>query len=30
MQVNTIHNGLDRCAALLKNILENEATGCNY
>ncbi|XP_004942989.2 coiled-coil domain-containing protein 14 isoform X2 [Gallus gallus] len=25
-QVNTIHNGLDRCAALLKNILENEAT----
>ncbi|XP_048810126.1 coiled-coil domain-containing protein 14 isoform X2 [Lagopus muta] len=26
-QVNTIHNGLDRCAALLKNILENEATG---
>ncbi|NXC44196.1 CCD14 protein, partial [Penelope pileata] len=26
-QVNTIHNGLDRCAALLKNILQNEATG---
>ncbi|NXL93379.1 CCD14 protein, partial [Alectura lathami] len=25
-QVNTIHNGLDRCAALLKNILQNEAT----
>ncbi|XP_015724129.1 coiled-coil domain-containing protein 14 isoform X2 [Coturnix japonica] len=25
-QVSTIHNGLDRCAALLKNILENEAT----
>ncbi|XP_008943053.1 PREDICTED: coiled-coil domain-containing protein 14, partial [Merops nubicus] len=27
-QVDTIHNGLDRCAALLKNILQNEATGC--
>ncbi|KFP59266.1 Coiled-coil domain-containing protein 14, partial [Cariama cristata] len=26
-QVNTIHNGLDRCAALLKNILQNEAAG---
>ncbi|KAM6079489.1 coiled-coil domain-containing protein 14 isoform 2-T2 [Theristicus caerulescens] len=26
-QVETIHNGLDRCAALLKNILQNEATG---
>ncbi|XP_021255476.1 coiled-coil domain-containing protein 14 [Numida meleagris] len=26
-QVNTIHDGLDRCAVLLKNILENEATG---
>ncbi|XP_010153232.1 PREDICTED: coiled-coil domain-containing protein 14, partial [Eurypyga helias] len=26
-QVNTIHNGLDRCAALLKNILQNDATG---
>ncbi|XP_010283425.1 PREDICTED: coiled-coil domain-containing protein 14 [Phaethon lepturus] len=26
-QVDTIHNGLDRCAALLKNILQNEATG---
>ncbi|NWI23549.1 CCD14 protein, partial [Sula dactylatra] len=26
-QVDNIHNGLDRCAALLKNILENEATG---
>ncbi|XP_072197999.1 coiled-coil domain-containing protein 14 isoform X2 [Excalfactoria chinensis] len=25
-QVSTIHNGLDRCAALLKSILENEAT----
>ncbi|NXV91830.1 CCD14 protein, partial [Calonectris borealis] len=25
-QVDTIHNGLDRCAALLKNILQNEAT----
>ncbi|XP_010179805.1 PREDICTED: coiled-coil domain-containing protein 14 [Mesitornis unicolor] len=25
-QVGTIHNGLDRCAALLKNILQNEAT----
>ncbi|NWQ96673.1 CCD14 protein, partial [Burhinus bistriatus] len=25
--VDTIHNGLDRCAALLKNILQNEATG---
>lgn len=30
MQVDTIHNGLDRCAALLKNILQNEATGCTY
>ncbi|KFP31414.1 Coiled-coil domain-containing protein 14, partial [Colius striatus] len=26
-QVDTIHNGLDRCAALLRNILQNEATG---
>ncbi|XP_069717553.1 coiled-coil domain-containing protein 14 isoform X2 [Phaenicophaeus curvirostris] len=26
-QVDTIHSGLDRCAALLKNILQNEATG---
>ncbi|NWT55723.1 CCD14 protein, partial [Erythrocercus mccallii] len=26
-QVDTIHNGLDHCAALLKNILEKEATG---
>ncbi|XP_040460484.1 coiled-coil domain-containing protein 14 isoform X3 [Falco naumanni] len=26
-QVDIIHNGLDRCAALLKNILQNEATG---
>ncbi|XP_065606540.1 coiled-coil domain-containing protein 14 [Cyrtonyx montezumae] len=26
-QVNALHNGLDRCAALLKNILEKEATG---
>ncbi|NWH60621.1 CCD14 protein, partial [Geococcyx californianus] len=26
-QVNTIHSGLDHCAALLKNILQNEATG---
>ncbi|XP_009982081.1 PREDICTED: coiled-coil domain-containing protein 14 [Tauraco erythrolophus] len=25
-QVDTIHNGLDRCAALLKSILQNEAT----
>ncbi|NXD71947.1 CCD14 protein, partial [Eolophus roseicapillus] len=25
-QVDTIHNGLDRCAALLKNILQSEAT----
>ncbi|XP_050567546.1 coiled-coil domain-containing protein 14 isoform X5 [Cygnus atratus] len=25
-QVDTIHNGLDRCATLLKNILQNEAT----
>ncbi|XP_054237067.1 coiled-coil domain-containing protein 14 [Indicator indicator] len=24
-QVDTIHNGLDRCATLLKNILQNEA-----
>lgn len=30
MQVDSIHNGLDRCAALLKNILQNEATGCTY
>lgn len=30
MQVDTIHNGLDRCAALLKNILQSEATGCTY
>ncbi|NXY03135.1 CCD14 protein, partial [Pteruthius melanotis] len=27
-QVDTIHNGLDHCAALLKNILQKEATGC--
>ncbi|XP_075789249.1 coiled-coil domain-containing protein 14 isoform X1 [Pelodiscus sinensis] len=26
-QVATIHNGLDRCAALLQDILQNEATG---
>ncbi|NXM84271.1 CCD14 protein, partial [Oenanthe oenanthe] len=26
--VDTVHNGLDHCAALLKNILEKEATGC--
>ncbi|NWU40250.1 CCD14 protein, partial [Hylia prasina] len=26
-QVDTIYNGLDHCAALLKNILEKEATG---
>ncbi|KFU98409.1 Coiled-coil domain-containing protein 14, partial [Pterocles gutturalis] len=26
-QVDTIHNGLDRCAALLKSIVQNEATG---
>ncbi|KFZ52565.1 Coiled-coil domain-containing protein 14, partial [Podiceps cristatus] len=26
-QVDTIHNGLDHCAALLKSILQNEATG---
>ncbi|NXB66620.1 CCD14 protein, partial [Struthidea cinerea] len=26
-QVDTIHNGLDRCAALLKNVLQKEATG---
>ncbi|XP_064291107.1 coiled-coil domain-containing protein 14 isoform X2 [Passer domesticus] len=26
-QVDTIHNGLDHCAALLKNILQKEATG---
>ncbi|KAM6332679.1 coiled-coil domain-containing protein 14 [Podargus strigoides] len=26
-QVDTIHIGLDRCAALLKNILQNEAAG---
>ncbi|XP_040417720.1 coiled-coil domain-containing protein 14 isoform X2 [Cygnus olor] len=26
-QVDTIHNGLDRCVTLLKNILQNEATG---
>ncbi|NXI89428.1 CCD14 protein, partial [Psophia crepitans] len=26
-QVDTIHKGLDRCAALLKSILQNEATG---
>uniref|UniRef100_A0A8C8B5K5 Coiled-coil domain containing 14 n=1 Tax=Otus sunia TaxID=257818 RepID=A0A8C8B5K5_9STRI len=26
-QVDAIHNGLDRCAALLKNILQNEAAG---
>ncbi|XP_056205988.1 coiled-coil domain-containing protein 14 isoform X3 [Falco biarmicus] len=26
-EVDIIHNGLDRCAALLKNILQNEATG---
>ncbi|KFQ09078.1 Coiled-coil domain-containing protein 14, partial [Leptosomus discolor] len=26
-QVDTVHSGLDRCAALLKNILQNEATG---
>ncbi|XP_010016555.1 PREDICTED: coiled-coil domain-containing protein 14, partial [Nestor notabilis] len=25
-QVDTVHNGLDRCAALLKNILQSEAT----
>ncbi|NWI16610.1 CCD14 protein, partial [Crypturellus soui] len=26
-QVDTIHNGLDRCAALLQNILQNETAG---
>ncbi|NWX44997.1 CCD14 protein, partial [Steatornis caripensis] len=26
-QADLIHNGLDRCAALLKSILQNEATG---
>ncbi|NXS90416.1 CCD14 protein, partial [Erpornis zantholeuca] len=26
-QVDTIHNGLDHCAALLKNVLQKEATG---
>ncbi|XP_064013048.1 coiled-coil domain-containing protein 14 isoform X2 [Pogoniulus pusillus] len=26
-QVDTIHNGLDRCATLLKNILHNETAG---
>ncbi|NWV12248.1 CCD14 protein, partial [Ptilonorhynchus violaceus] len=26
-QVDSVHNGLDHCAALLKNILEKEATG---
>ncbi|NXA38430.1 CCD14 protein, partial [Eudromia elegans] len=26
-QVDTIHNGLDRCAALLQSILQNETTG---
>ncbi|KAM9548669.1 coiled-coil domain-containing protein 14 isoform 2-T2 [Guaruba guarouba] len=26
-QVDTLHNGLDHCAALLKNILQSEATG---
>ncbi|NXB47280.1 CCD14 protein, partial [Leucopsar rothschildi] len=26
-QADTIHNGLDHCAALLKNILQKEATG---
>ncbi|NXP21306.1 CCD14 protein, partial [Scytalopus superciliaris] len=26
-QVDTIHNGLEHCAALLKNVLQNEATG---
>ncbi|NXN85931.1 CCD14 protein, partial [Bombycilla garrulus] len=26
-QADTIHNGLDHCAALLKNILQTEATG---
>ncbi|NWU03282.1 CCD14 protein, partial [Urocynchramus pylzowi] len=26
-EVDTIHNGLDHCAALLKNILQKEATG---
>ncbi|NXF97930.1 CCD14 protein, partial [Eubucco bourcierii] len=26
-QVDTIHNGLDRCATLLNNILQNEAAG---
>ncbi|PKK28805.1 coiled-coil domain containing 14 [Columba livia] len=26
-QVDSLHNGLDRCAALLKNILQNEAAG---
>ncbi|XP_041329360.1 coiled-coil domain-containing protein 14 isoform X2 [Pyrgilauda ruficollis] len=26
-QVDTIHNGLDQCAALLKSILQKEATG---
>ncbi|NXM33301.1 CCD14 protein, partial [Oxyruncus cristatus] len=26
-QVDAIHNGLDQCAALLKNFIQNEATG---
>ncbi|KAJ7410354.1 coiled-coil domain-containing protein 14 isoform X1 [Willisornis vidua] len=26
-QVDTIHNGLEHCAALLKNVLQNETTG---
>lgn len=30
VQADTIQNGLDHCAALLKNILQKEATGCTY
>ncbi|NXV66340.1 CCD14 protein, partial [Molothrus ater] len=29
-QVDTIHHGLDHCAALLKSILQKEAPGCTY
>lgn len=30
VQVDTIRNGLDHCAALLKNVLQKEGTGCTY
>lgn len=30
VQVDPIHNGLEHCAALLKDILQKEATGCTY